>query len=173
MYVFIFVDMIVTWSLFLRFPCPEHYCYPVASLSLAGNATRVSVWADFASGCMCHRCVLPAVYVPVYPLFLGISACFITWRKHRLDNKSWYYGSCTVIVRYSCILKSLWSICPCSYIVICRKSSVWLLHGPRAQPADWRIWFEIFLWTKTWINRLGKSLNRCLYEHVCAICAIV
>lgn len=164
-------------SLFFRFPCPEHYCCPVDSMYLAGNATRLSVWAHFASGCMCHWVVLPAVYVPVYPLLLGTSTCFITWRKHRWDNQFYLQISVVSYIIYKvcftfwysrcCCCLSFWNICQLSFFIICRKSSVWLLHGSRAQPSHWRLWLEVFLWTETWINRLGKSHTRCLQPYVC------
>lgn len=71
--------------------------------------------------------------------------------------------------RYSrcCCCLSFWNICQLSFFIICRKSSVWLLHGSRAQPSHWRLWLEVFLWTETWFNRLGKSLIRCLQPYVC------
>lgn len=49
------------------------------------------------------------------------------------------------------------------FVVIYRKSPVWLLYGSRAQPPHWKLWLEIFLWTSTWVNRLGKIFKPYTY----------
>lgn len=43
--------------------------------------------------------------------------------------------------------------------VVFRKPLVWLFHRTGAEPQDWKLWPQVFLWAQAWSHRLGEFIS--------------